>query len=54
MNQLKNGRRLRFAHTNDKNTRREIFDVLQKYAFPLNHQLVRFRFFKNVLYFLNS
>lgn len=40
----KNGRRLRFAHTNDKNSRREIYEILQTYAFPLNHRLEYFAF----------
>ena len=42
---LKNGRRLRFANnsslnTQDKGARKQIYETIQKYAFPLSNGLV--------------
>lgn len=37
----KDGRRLKFANAQESRSRRQIFDTLQKYAFPLSNQLVR-------------
>lgn len=40
----KNGRRLRFANTQDKVTRKQIYETIQRYAFPLSHNINFFAF----------
>lgn len=40
----KNGRRLRFANTQDKGTRKQICETIQRYAFPLSNNLNHFAF----------
>ncbi len=36
---------MRFANAQEKRSRKQIFDILQKYAFPLSNQLVQLSLF---------
>lgn len=40
----KNGRRLRFANTQDKGTRKQICETIQRYAFPVSNNMNFFAF----------